>query len=146
MKEGTIVQVIGPVVDIEFSGTTPPDISNAVEIPRTSLEGVNENLIVEVQQQLGEDRVRCVAMDSTDGLVRGMKAIDTGGPIKVPVGPAVLGRLINVIGAGIDGLGPVEAKTKNSIHRPPPSFMELSTKKELFETSIKVIDLLEPYP
>jgi F-type H+-transporting ATPase subunit beta len=145
MSEGKIVQVIGPVVDIDFSGGSLPSILNAVKIPRTSVEGVQEDLICEVQQQLGEDRVRAVAMDSTDGLVRGMKVIDTGGPVTVPVGPEVLGRLINVIGNAIDGLAPITAKKRYPIHRPAPKFDQLSTKKEMFETGIKVIDLLEPY-
>ncbi|MCX6120514.1 MAG: F0F1 ATP synthase subunit beta [Ignavibacteriales bacterium] len=145
MNEGKIVQIIGPVVDIDFSGGKLPEIMNAVRIPRKNVEGINEDLIVEVQQQLGEDRVRTVAMDSTDGLMRGMTAHDTGAPITVPVGPAVLGRLINVLGAGIDGLPPIEAKTYYPIHRQAPSFDQLVTKKEMFETGIKVIDLLEPY-
>jgi F-type H+-transporting ATPase subunit beta len=145
MKEGTIVQIIGPVVDIDFPGGDLPAILNAIKIPRTNVEGVKEDLIVEVQQQLGENRVRTVAMDSTDGLVRGMKAIDTGEPISVPVGPKVLGRLINVIGQGIDGLPPIEAAKHYPIHRPAPSFDQLTTKKEMFETGIKVVDLLEPY-
>ena len=145
MNEGKIVQIIGPVVDIDFSGGKLPEIMNAVRIPRKNVEGIDEDLIVEVQQQLGEDRVRTVAMDSTDGLVRGMTAHDTGAPITVPVGPAVLGRLINVLGAGIDGLPPIEAKTYYPIHRQAPSFDQLVTKKEMFETGIKVIDLLEPY-
>ena len=145
MTEGKIVQVIGPVVDIDFSGGKLPTIMNAVRVPRKNVEGVEEDLIVEVQQQLGEDRVRTVAMDSTDGLVRGMKAFDTGGPIAIPVGPKVLGRLLNVTGDPIDGLGPVEAKSHYPIHRPAPSFDQLSTNKEMFETGIKVVDLLEPY-
>jgi F-type H+/Na+-transporting ATPase subunit beta len=145
MKEGTIVQIIGPVVDIDFPGGDLPAILNAIKIPRTNVEGVKENLIVEVQQQLGENRVRAVAMDSTDGLVRGLKAIDTGAPISVPVGPKVLGRLINVIGEGIDGLPPIEAVKHYPIHRPSPSFDQLTTKKEMYETGIKVVDLLEPY-
>ncbi|MGD1044950.1 MAG: F0F1 ATP synthase subunit beta [Bacteroidota bacterium] len=145
MNEGKIVQIIGPVVDIDFSGGKLPEIMNAVRIPRKNVEGIDEDLIVEVQQQLGEDRVRTVAMDSTDGLVRGMTAHDTGAPITVPVGPAVLGRLINVLGAGIDGLPMIEAKTHYPIHRQAPSFDQLVTKKEMFETGIKVIDLLEPY-
>ena len=145
MKEGTIVQIIGPVVDIDFPGGDLPAILNAIRIPRTNVEGVKEDLIVEVQQQLGENRVRAVAMDSTDGLVRGMKAIDTGDPISVPVGPKVLGRLINVIGQGIDGLPPIEAAKHYPIHRSAPSFEQLTTKKEMFETGIKVVDLLEPY-
>ena len=145
MAEGSIVQIIGPVVDIDFPSGKLPSILNAVKIPRVNSEGVQEDLIVEVQQQLGEDRVRTVAMDSTDGLVRGMKAIDTGGPITVPVGPKVLGRLINVIGQPIDSLGPIEAKAYYPIHRPAPSFEQMSTQREMFETGIKVIDLLEPY-
>lgn len=145
MKEGIIVQIIGPVVDIDFPGGDLPAIMNAIKIPRTNVEGVKEDLIVEVQQQLGENRVRTVAMDSTDGLVRGMKAVDTGEPITVPVGPNVLGRLINVIGQGIDGLPPIQAAKHYPIHRPAPSFDQLTTKKEMFETGIKVVDLLEPY-
>ena len=145
MTEGSIVQIIGPVVDIDFPSGKLPSILNAVKIPRVNVEGVQEDLIVETQMHLGEDRVRAVSMDSTDGLVRGMKAYDTGSPIMVPVGPKVLGRLINVIGQPIDALGPVEAKAYYPIHRPAPSFEELSTEREMFETGIKVIDLLEPY-
>jgi F-type H+/Na+-transporting ATPase subunit beta len=145
MNEGKVVQIIGPVVDIDFSGGKLPEIMNAIRIPRKSVEGVDEDLIVEVQQHLGEDRVRTVSMDSTDGLTRGMTAYDTSAPITVPVGPAVLGRLINVLGAGIDGLPAIEAKTHYPIHRQAPSFDQLVTKKEMFETGIKVIDLLEPY-
>jgi len=145
MNEGTIVQVIGPVVDIDFSNNSLPAIFNAIRIPRTTAEGTKEDLICEVQQHLGEDRVRTVAMDSTDGLVRGMKAHDSGEPIMVPVGPKILGRLLNVTGEAIDALGPVEAKTRYPIHRPAPNFEQLSTTREMFETGIKVIDLLEPY-
>ncbi|MBM4160502.1 MAG: F0F1 ATP synthase subunit beta [Ignavibacteria bacterium] len=145
MTEGTIIQIIGPVVDIDFPPGKLPAIMNAVRIPRVNLEGAKEDLIGEVQQQLGEDRVRAVAMDSTDGLVRGMKVYDTGGPITVPVGPKVLGRLLNVVGQPIDGLGPVEAKAQYPIHRSAPSFDQLSTQREMFETGIKVVDLLEPY-
>ena len=145
MNEGAIVQVIGPVVDVDFSGGQLPAVLNAIKIRRKNIEGVEEDLVCEVQQHLGEERVRTVAMDSTDGLVRGMKAIDTGEPIKVPVGPNVLGRLINVLGHGIDGLPPIKSEKKHSIHRLPPEFKDLSTKKEMFETGIKVIDLLEPY-
>jgi F-type H+-transporting ATPase subunit beta len=145
MNEGKIFQVIGPVIDIDFSGSALPPILNAVVIARTNIEGVKEDLVVEVQQHLGENRVRAIAMDSTDGLVRGMKAVDTGGAIKVPVGPNVLGRLINIIGKPIDSLGPIETKTYYPIHRPAPEFNDLTTQKEMFETGIKVIDLLEPY-
>ena len=143
--KGKIIQVIGPVIDIEFDEGYLPKIYNAIKIPRTNTEGVSEDLIVEVQQHLGEDRVRAVAMDSTDGLVRGMDAIDTGEPISVPVGPTTLGRLINVIGKGIDGLGEIKAEKKYPIHRSAPLFKSLSTKTEIFETGIKVIDLIEPY-
>ncbi|MFA3783075.1 F0F1 ATP synthase subunit beta [Melioribacteraceae bacterium 4301-Me] len=144
-NEGIIVQVIGPVVDIDFEDGYLPSIYNAIKIPRKNLEGVDEELIVEVQQHLGENRVRTVAMDSTDGLVRGMKAIDTGEPISVPVGPETLGRLINVTGEGIDGLGKIETKKRYTIHRHAPKFENLTTKQEIFETGIKVIDLIEPY-
>jgi F-type H+/Na+-transporting ATPase subunit beta len=144
--KGKIIQIIGPVVDIEFEDGHLPAIYNAIRIPRTTTEGNEDNLIVEVQSHLGEDRVRSVAMDTTDGLVRGTDAFDTGEPISVPVGPATLGRLINVIGEGIDGLG-TEIKTEKRypIHRPAPKFKDLSTENVMFETGIKVIDLLEPY-
>jgi len=145
MNKGKIVQVIGPVVDIDFSEGKLPEVLNAIKIPRTNAEGVSEELVVEVQQHLGENRVRTVAMDSTDGLVRGMEAFDTGKPISIPVGPNTLGRLINVTGQGIDGLGEIKGVKEYPIHRPAPAFNDLSTKKEMFETGIKVIDLLEPY-
>jgi F-type H+-transporting ATPase subunit beta len=145
VNEGTIVQVIGPVVDIDFPEGKLPAILNAIRIPRKTLEGEEQDLIVEAQQHLGEDRVRAVAMDSTDGLVRGMKAYDTGECIKVPVGPQVLGRMLNVIGKPIDGLDSFNPKKYYPIHRAAPAFDELSTKREMFETGIKVIDLLEPY-
>jgi len=143
--KGKIIQVIGPVVDIEFEDGHLPSIYNAVKIPRTTVEGTQDDLIVEVQQHLGEDQVRTVAMDSTDGLVRGMEAFDTGKPISVPVGPDTLGRLINVVGNPIDGLGEIKSDKRYSIHRPSPEFKNLSTKTEMFETGIKVIDLIEPY-
>lgn len=145
MNEGKIVQIIGPVLDIEFETGNLPKIYNALNIPRRNIDGEEDILVVEVEQHLGEDIVRAVAMDSTDGLVRGMKVIDTGGPIKVPVGPSLLGRMINVVGNPIDEQGPIETKEKYPIHRPPPRFEDLSTQKEMFETGIKVIDLLEPY-
>jgi F-type H+-transporting ATPase subunit beta len=144
-KKGKIISVIGPVVDIEFEEGLLPDILYAIRIPRTTTEGVEDELIVEVQQHLGEDTVRAVAMDSTDGLVRGMDAFDTGEPISVPVGPETLGRLINVTGKGIDGLGEIKTEKKYPIHRPAPQFDNLSTEKEMFETGLKVVDLLEPY-
>jgi F-type H+-transporting ATPase subunit beta len=140
------VQVIGPVVDIDFSEGTLPSIYNSIIIKRKSLdENEEKNLVVEVQQHLGESRVRAVAMDSTDGLVRGMEAVDTGKPIMIPVGDMVLGRLMNVIGEGIDGKEPIKSDMNLPIHRDPPAFKNLTTKQEMFETGIKVIDLLEPY-
>ncbi|GDX64537.1 MAG: F0F1 ATP synthase subunit beta [Ignavibacteria bacterium] len=145
MNNGHIVQVIGPVVDVEFPNGHIPPVLNALEIPRTTTEGKEDVLICEVQQHLGEDRVRSIAMDSTDGLVRGMTVKDSGAPITVPVGPEVLGRLINVTGQGIDLKPAIQAKTKYPIHRPAPDFQSLSTKKEMFETGIKVIDLIEPF-
>ncbi len=144
-SDGRIVQVIGPVVDIDFEDGHIPKIYNAIKIPRTSLEGNEEELIVEVQQHLGENRVRTIAMDTTDGLVRGMKAINTGEPISVPVGPGTLGRLISVLGEGIDGLGEIKSDVRYNIHRHAPKFENLITKQEIFETGIKVIDLIEPY-
>jgi F-type H+-transporting ATPase subunit beta len=144
-NEGVIAQVIGPVVDIDFEEGNLPSIYNAIRIPRKSIEGIEEELIVEVQQHLGENRIRAIAMDSTDGLVRGMKSIDTGAPITVPVGSETLGRLINVIGEGIDGLGEIKSPKRYPIHRHSPKFVNLVTKQEMFETGIKVIDLLEPY-
>jgi len=143
--KGKIIQVIGPVVDIHFENNHLPKILNAVIIPRTNTDGVDEELVVEVQQHLGEDRVRTIAMDVTDGLVRGMDAFDTLEPISVPVGSETLGRLINVIGKGIDGLGEIKTAKRYPIHRPAPEFKNLATSTEMFETGIKVIDLLEPY-
>ncbi len=145
MNKGKIIQVIGPVVDVEFSEGQLPEILNSLKIPRESIEGEKEELICEVQQHLGESRVRAVAMDATDGLVRGMEVIDTGGPIMVPVGPEVLGRLIDVTGRAIDGLEQPKTTKKFPIHRPAPEFQDLSPKKEMFETGIKVLDLIEPY-
>ncbi|MEO6938736.1 MAG: F0F1 ATP synthase subunit beta [Candidatus Kapaibacterium sp.] len=145
MNEGQIVQVIGPVLDIDFAGSQLPAIHNAVRIPRKTSEGVDDVLVCEVQQHLGDDRVRAVAMDSTEGLVRGTKVFDTGKPISVPVGPNSLGRLINVIGQTIDGGPQIESPFSWPIHRDPPAFADLSTKAEILETGIKVIDLLEPY-
>ena len=146
MNEGRIVQVIGPVVDVEFPEGKIPKVLNAITIERNSpLTNEKEVLVCEVQQHLGEDRVRAVAMDSTDGLVRGMSVIDTGAPITIPVGQEMLGRMIDVIGQPIDGKGKISSKTYSPIHKPSPDFADLSTTKEMFETGIKVIDLIEPY-
>jgi F-type H+-transporting ATPase subunit beta len=139
---GRVVQVIGPVVDIEFPDGTLPKIYNAIKIENEEKE---INLTCEVMQQLGDDRVRSVAMSSTDGLVRGMEAVDQGDPISTPVGEAVLGRVFNVLGDTIDNRGEVETDERMPIHRPAPKFEEQESTTELFETGIKVIDLLAPY-
>ncbi len=146
VNEGRIVQVIGPVIDIEFPDGELPAIYNAIKITNPYISDKEWNLTAEVAQHIGEKVVRCIAMDTTDGLVRGMKAIDTGKPIMVPVGREVLGRLINVIGEPIDELGPIEAKKYYPIHRPAPSLVEQNVKIEVLETGIKVIDLLAPFP
>jgi F-type H+/Na+-transporting ATPase subunit beta len=145
-KVGRVVQVIGPVLDVEFPEGHLPAIYNAVVVKEeASKTGVAIDVISEVAQHLGENRVRCISMKPTDGMVRGMKAIDTGAPISVPVGPETLGRILNVVGEPVDGLGPVNAKERWSIHREPPSYEDQSTEVEMFETGIKVVDLLEPY-
>jgi F-type H+-transporting ATPase subunit beta len=141
MTQGKIVQVIGAVLDVEFPPDKLPDIYNAVEIP---IEG-EDSLIAEVQQHLGNDWVRCVAMSSTDGLKRGALAYDTGKPIAVPVGEGTLGRIFNVLGRTVDNAGPVEAETYYPIHRPAPAFEDQSTKAEMFEMGLKVIDLIAPF-
>ena len=142
--EGRVVQVIGPVVDVEFPEGHLPPIYTAVEIRDRSEAGEVE-VVTEVMQHLGESRVRCVSMLPTDGLVRGMKAIDTGGPISMPVGRETLGRVLSVIGRPVDERGPVETKERWPIHREAPLFEDQSTTVEMFETGIKVVDLLEPY-
>mgnify|MGYP000184111234 CR=1 FL=1 len=139
-SKGRVVQVMGPVVDLEFPAGELPDIYEAIDIPRDG-----GRLVVEVQQHLGNDWVRCVAMDSTDGLRRGMEAIATGGPIRVPVGPVTLGRIFNVLGEPIDNAGPVEAERYYPIHRPAPSFEDQVTRPEFLETGLKVIDLIAPF-
>ena len=143
---GRVVQVIGPVLDVEFPEGHLPAIYNAVTVKDEGKEtGVPIDLVAEVAQHLGDNRVRCISMKPTDGMVRGMAAVDTGGPITMPVGEGTLGRILNVIGEPVDGLGPVSAKERWSIHREPPKFEDQSTEIEMFETGIKVIDLLEPY-
>ncbi len=141
--EGRIIQVIGSTFDAEFQEGHLPEIYNACKIDHQS-NGTQIRLTGEVQQHLGGNRVRCVALGSTDGLVRGMKVIDTGKPVLVPVGKETLGRVFNLLGEPIDGRGPVEAKEYRPIHREPPLFSDLSPKSEIFETGIKVIDLLTP--
>lgn len=138
--EGLITQIMGPVIDVKFEGKKLPELFSALTV-----EG-HEGLILEVEQHLGENTVRTIAMDSTDGLKRGTKVVDTSSPIKVPVGPAVLGRIIDVIGRPVDEMGPVKADEYHPIHKAPPDFEDQATEVEMFETGIKVIDLLAPYP
>ena len=140
MNQGKILEVVGARVDVDFSEGTLPDILNAVKVERYD----GSELVLEVQQHLGEHRVRAIAMDTTDGLVRGTLAIDTGGPITVPVGDAVLGRVFDVTGQPIDEKGPANESERYSIHRPAPPQAELSTSTEMLETGIKVIDLIQP--
>ena len=143
---GRVVQVIGNVVDVEFQGGQLPAIYNAIRIvDEEKMSSVPVDIVVEVEQHLGENRVRTLAMKPTDGVVRGMKALDTGRPITVPVGKETLGRVMNVLGEPVDKLGPIETKEKYPIHRPAPAYVDQSTKLEMFETGIKVIDLLAPY-
>jgi F-type H+-transporting ATPase subunit beta len=143
---GNVVQVSGPAVDVQFEEAKMPSIYQAL---RVVSDGFNVptpiDVILEVQQHLGEGRVRCVAMEATEGMVRGMKAIDLGGQITVPVGRETLGRVLNVIGEPVDDLGPVNAKLRMPIHRPAPAFDEQSTSEEMFETGVKVIDLIQPF-
>jgi F-type H+-transporting ATPase subunit beta len=145
-RVGRVVQVIGPVLDVEFPEGHLPAIYNAVVVKEEASKlGVAIDVIAEVAQHLGENRVRCISMKPTDGMVRGMKAIDTGAPISVPVGDETLGRIMNVIGEPVDNRGPINAKERWSIHREPPRYEDQSTEVEMFETGIKVVDLLEPY-
>jgi F-type H+/Na+-transporting ATPase subunit beta len=145
-NSGKVIQVAGPAVDVQFPERALPPIHQAI---RVVSEGFNVptpiDVVLEVQQHLGEGRVRTIAMQSTDGMVRGMKAIDLGGPISVPVGKQTLGRVLNVIGEPVDNLGPVNAEKRMPIHRAAPSFEEQSTRAEMFETGIKVIDLVQPF-
>ncbi|SEM79794.1 F0F1 ATP synthase subunit beta [Lihuaxuella thermophila] len=141
MSTGRVVQVMGPVVDVEFERGHLPEIYNAIKVKRTD----GSELTLETALHLGDNLVRTVAMASTDGLVRGMEAVDTGAPISVPVGREILGRVFNVLGDPIDEAGPVEAKETLPIHRPAPSFEQQSTAQEMLETGIKVVDLLAPY-
>src|SRR5208282_4913746 len=143
---GHVVQISGPAVDVQFHEGKLPPIYEAVRVVD---EGFTVpfpiNVILEVQQHLGEGRVRCIAMQPTDGMVRGMKAIDQGGPISVPVGHGTLGRVMNVIGEPVDQLGPVEYTERMPIHRLAPAFDEQATTEEMFETGVKVIDLIQPF-
>ena len=145
MSSGKIAQVIGPVVDVDFPPGQLPKILNAITVSNPSISDRADNLTLEVAQHLGESMVRAIAMDSTDGLVRGMEVRDTGKPIMMPVGKEVLGRILNVVGEPVDGGPPLKRDKTLPIHREPPSFTDQSTKVEVFETGIKVIDLLAPY-
>ncbi|MGH6801210.1 MAG: F0F1 ATP synthase subunit beta, partial [Methylocella sp.] len=138
-RTGHVAQVIGAVVDVKFDGDLP-EILNALET-----DNHGNRLVLEVAQHLGENSVRCVAMDISEGLVRGQPVRDTGGPITVPVGDACLGRIINVIGEPVDELGPVETTTRRAIHQPAPSYAEQATEAQILVTGIKVVDLLAPY-
>ncbi len=142
---GRVVQVIGPVVDVAFDSAELPEINTALLLTNKAIDGRADNLTVEVAQHLGEHTVRCVAMDTTDGLVRGQTAKNTGQPITMPVGPEVLGRILNVVGDPVDEAGPVLSKLRSPIHRQAPKFTDLSVNVEMFDTGIKVIDLLAPY-
>ena len=142
---GTIKQITGPVLDVEFASGQLPAIYNALRVTNPSISDKDENLVVEVAQHLGENTVRCIAMDSTEGLKRGDSARDTGQPIAMPVGTEVLGRIMNVVGDPVDELGELQNKETRPIHREPPPFTEQSVEVEMFETGIKVIDLLAPY-
>ena len=146
MNIGKIVQVIGPVIDVAFEEGKLPSILNAITITNPAINDEVDNLVVEVAQHLGDNVVRCIAMDITDGLVRGMAAKDTGAPIMVPVGKEGLGRILNVVGRPVDGLGPVNPQNYAPIHRESPAFMEQDTSVHVLETGVKVIDLLVPFP
>src|SRR5690242_18563424 len=142
---GEVVQIIGPVVDVEFKDYLPP-IYQALRISSEGFDVQDKiDVIAEVQQHLGEGRVRAVSMLPTDGMVRGMKVLDLGGPISIPVGTPTLGRVMNVVGDPVDELGPIATDTKYSIHRHAPTFDQQSTSLEMFETGIKVIDLVQPF-
>jgi F-type H+/Na+-transporting ATPase subunit beta len=144
-SKGRVIQVIGPVVDVEFPDGKLPKILNALKLSNPSISKEKDNLTLEVAQHLGENTVRAVAMDTSDGLIRGMEVRDTGAPISMPVGPECLGRILNVVGDPVDEGGPVNAKRSSPIHKAPPTFQDQSTKVEIFVTGIKVVDLLAPY-
>ncbi|HPI94290.1 MAG TPA: F0F1 ATP synthase subunit beta, partial [Deltaproteobacteria bacterium] len=145
MNIGKIAQVIGAVVDVEFPQGELPNIYNALFVTNPFISNEEDNLVLEVAQHLGDRTVRTICMDSSDGLVRGMPVKDTGAPISIPVGDAVLGRILNVVGKPVDEMGPVNTDKRNPIHREPPKFVEQSTSIDSFVTGIKVIDLLTPY-
>ncbi len=146
MNVGKIVQVIGNVVDVAFEKGKLPPLLNALTVTNPAIDDTEDNLVLEVAQHLGDNVVRCIAMDTTDGLRRGMPVKDTGAPIMMPVGRETLGRVLNVVGRPVDGLGPVNAKKYYPIHRPAPAFVEQDTTVKVLETGVKVIDLLVPFP
>jgi F-type H+-transporting ATPase subunit beta len=146
MDEGRLIQVTGPVVDVEFQKGALPEILSALYITNPAIDDSEDNLVVEVAQHLGDNVVRCIAMDITDGLVRGMPVKNTGNQILMPAGDPTLGRVLNVVGRPVDGLGPVDAKEFLPIHRHAPSFVEQDTSVKVLETGVKVIDLLVPFP
>ena len=142
---GKVVQVIGPVLDVEFAAEHLPELYNALEVSARTEAG-DVRVVAEVQQHIGRNQVRAVAMSSTDGVERGMEVVDTGAPISVPVGPAALGRILNVLGEPVDNGPPIPPDTPRwPIHRPSPVFVDLEPKTEVFETGIKVIDLIAPF-
>jgi len=145
-RVGKIIQVIGPVVDVEFEAGDLPDILNALYVTNPGIDDTPENLVIEVAQHLGDNCVRCIAMDQTDGLVRGMECRDNNMPITIPVGEAALGRIMNVVGRPVDGLGSIDSSKTMPIHREAPEFTEQDTEVNVLETGIKVIDLLVPFP
>ena len=144
-SNGKIVQVMGPVVDVEFPGGDLPEVMTALKTTNASINDESENLTIEVALHLGENTIRAIAMDTTDGLRRGQEVRNTGAPITIPVGPETLGRIMNVIGEPVDERGPIDAKMHSPIHRTAPEFVEQSTSVEVLETGIKVVDLIAPY-
>jgi F-type H+-transporting ATPase subunit beta len=146
LQDGKITQVTGPVVDVEFPPGSLPEIYTALRVTNPGVDDRKDNLVLEVAQHLGENTVRCIAMDTTDGLVRGQAARNTGDVIRIPVGHATLGRIMNVIGEPVDERGPIEARQQSPIHRAAPEFVDQATTVEILETGIKVVDLIAPYP
>src|SRR5579885_3817052 len=143
---GRVIQITGPAVDVQFEEAKIPPIYEALRVVSEGFVVPSPvNVVLEVQQHLGEGRVRCIAMEATEGMVRGMKVIDLGGPISVPVGHGTLGRVMNVIGEPVDNLGPIQATERDPIHRAAPAFDEQATTAEMFETGVKVVDLIQPF-
>ena len=142
---GHITQIIGPVLDVAFPPGKMPNIYNSLIVKGQNQTGEDISVTCEVQQLLGDHCVRAISMSATEGLTRGMEVVDTGDPLTVPVGEPTLGRIFNVLGKPVDNLGPVEAQTGSPIHREAPVFVDLDTKLSIFETGIKVVDLLAPY-